>query len=276
MMEGREPRGQFEAIVDGLAEDFQPVGTYEQLLVQEIAACFWRKRRLLRFESRAAFESRDRRTFERMQPGSINALQPRYLLDGENFDAEDILAKAGLGLDIPNERDSMRVVRYEGTISRTLKTALAQLKTRQALRLANRDADSSSACTDRDLVVDTNAMTVNAGPEHKHLGAKTSLFSHALERIRHEEEEEAAEAEAAEALQTSQNNQTKPNSSTETRIQPPRARIVRQAPNHPRRRILILGVASRPPRSSASRQIDTVNLRGCDRRRRGLPGTSPA
>jgi hypothetical protein len=62
MIEGREPRGEFEAMVDGLAEDFHPVGTYEQLLVQEIAACFWRKRRLLRFESRAAFESRDRDT----------------------------------------------------------------------------------------------------------------------------------------------------------------------------------------------------------------------
>src|ERR1700690_3440707 len=72
-IEGRAERRLFEATVEGLAQDFQPVGTYEQLLVQEIAACFWRKRRLLRFESRAAFESRDRRTLEGMQPISIHA-----------------------------------------------------------------------------------------------------------------------------------------------------------------------------------------------------------
>src|SRR5579859_6813458 len=33
-MEGREHRGEFEALVDGLSADFQPVGTFEQLLVQ--------------------------------------------------------------------------------------------------------------------------------------------------------------------------------------------------------------------------------------------------
>src|ERR1700676_1430695 len=56
-IEGHPERKLFEATVEGLAQDFQPVGTYEQLLVQEIAACFWRKRRLLMFENRAAFDA---------------------------------------------------------------------------------------------------------------------------------------------------------------------------------------------------------------------------
>jgi hypothetical protein len=228
-IEGHAPRGEFEAMVDGLAEDFQPVGTYEQLLVQEIAACFWRKRRLLRFENRAAFESRDRRTFNLMKRVRENDLQPRYIIEGTKLEADDILDEAGLGLDLPNERDSMRVVRYEGSITRTLRNALAQLKARQKERLANRsgNGDNSSAYPDRDVVADADAMKVNAGREHKSLGAKSSLFSHALDIRREEEEEAEAEAEeqaaqTAAALQTSQNDKTKPNSPADTDTQHPR------------------------------------------------------
>jgi hypothetical protein len=227
MIEGREPRGEFEAMVDGLAEDFQPVGTYEKLLVQEIAACFWRKRRLLRFESRAAFESRDRRTFDAMHH-SVDRLDPRYRIENENFDAEDILAKAGLGLDIPNERDSLRVVRYEGSISRNLRQTLAQLKTQQSARRARPDAGTSAFPAESDSVIDTNSMAINAGPEHRHLGAKTSRFSHALDQRRWDEEDAAdAELEAADeaaaaaaAAQNAQNNQTKPNPPANPGIQP--------------------------------------------------------
>jgi len=38
-VEGRDEREAFERLVDGLAHDFAPVGTFEQVLVQQIAAC---------------------------------------------------------------------------------------------------------------------------------------------------------------------------------------------------------------------------------------------
>ena len=199
MIEGREPRGEFEAMADGLAEDFQPVGAYEQLLVQEIAACFWRKRRLLRFESRAAFESLDRRTLSLMNRVREDELQPRYTIDGTKLDADDILDEAGLGLDLPSERDSLRVVRYEVTIARTLRTALAQLKERQKERILNRGGENAAAYADRDVVVDGEAMKINAGPTHGRMGSKNSLISHALEIERDKDiyAAEAAETEAA-------------------------------------------------------------------------------
>jgi hypothetical protein len=221
MIEGREPRREFEELVAGLAEDFQPVGTFEQTLVQDIAACFWRKRRLLRFENRAAFESRDSRTHAEMRNERYTYQDPppRYLLEDQPVEADEILKRAGLGLDLPNERDCMRVVRYEGSILQALKAALAQLQARQKERLANRDGANPSAYPDREVVIDTDAMKVNAGPEHRKLNAITSLFSHGLDRRREEEEAEADEreaeaeeraAEAAAATQTSENNQTKP------------------------------------------------------------------
>jgi hypothetical protein len=230
MIDGREPRGEFEAMVDGLAEDFQPVGTYEQLLVQEIAACFWRKRRLLRFESRAAFESRDRRTFNLMNRVREDELQPRYTIEGTTLDADDVLDEAGLGLDLPSERDSLRVVRYEGTIARTLKVALAQLKTRQQERLVNRSGEHASAYADRDVVVDAAATKVNAGPVHGRMGSKNSLISHALEIERNKDiyAAEAAEDEAAIKAAARENvdwllaamRKTKPNSPVNPGLQP--------------------------------------------------------
>jgi hypothetical protein len=231
-MEGREHRGEFEALVDGLTADFQPVGTFEQLLVQDIAACFWRKRRLLRFESRSAFEARDRRTFMLMQRFRGHEPQPAYSFDGRKADGDEVLDAAHLGLDIPSDADCMRVVRYEGTISRTLRAALAQLKTRQTERVKNR-AGNSSAYADREVVVDADAMKLNAGPGHRRMDVKSSLLSRALDRekYREEEEEHAAELEAEEdaalAKAARENvaalfpkiHQTKPNSSADTGVQ---------------------------------------------------------
>jgi hypothetical protein len=77
-IEGREERAAFEQLVDGLAHDFVPAGTFEQALVQRIAVCLWRQRRLLMmFENRAAFESRENRTYREMNEHE-RGLRPIY------------------------------------------------------------------------------------------------------------------------------------------------------------------------------------------------------
>jgi len=50
------------------------------------------------------------------------------MLESEIVEADDLLKQAGLGLDLPSELDTMRLVRYEGSITRSLRNALAQLK----------------------------------------------------------------------------------------------------------------------------------------------------
>ena len=107
-------------------QDFAPVGTFEQVLVQQIAACIWRQRRLLMFENRAAFRSRDDRTYRELnQP--LRGMAPLYVMEGEIAEAEEVVEEAGLGLDLPSERDTMRLMRYEGAVTRSLRNALAQL-----------------------------------------------------------------------------------------------------------------------------------------------------
>jgi hypothetical protein len=215
-IEGRAERKLFEATVEGLAQDFQPVGAYEQLLVQEIAACFWRKRRLLMFENRAAFQSRDNRTFREMNQPQ-RGIEPLYAVEGDHLEGTEILDQAGLGLDLPGERDTMRLIRYESSITRSLRNALAQLKASQQARGGG--AQNAAARKDRAVVVDKQASNRNRGPAAERMGATRSRFVHRIEMEREEEEaEEEARLAAAErkqdgdtGAQAAENYQTKPN-----------------------------------------------------------------
>jgi hypothetical protein len=137
-IEGRAERKLFEATVAGLAQDFQPEGAYEQLLVQEIAACFWRKRRLLMFENHAAFD-----VIERSASHEINyplekpiPWRDRLYTDGDKLTtAEQIYNDAGLdGITLPNEADTLRVIRYEAAINRTRERAVRSLREMRAAR----------------------------------------------------------------------------------------------------------------------------------------------
>jgi hypothetical protein len=42
-----EPRSEFESMLNGLRNDFQPVGTFEEILVQKLASLIWRYRRVM-------------------------------------------------------------------------------------------------------------------------------------------------------------------------------------------------------------------------------------
>ena len=203
-VEGRENRAAFAQTVDGLAADFEPVGTFEQMLVQKIATCFWRFRRLLRFENRAALQSYDDRTYDAMNHRE-RWRQPLYVeQDGPNrekrkLDRDDVLERAGLGLDLPNEHDLQRLVRYENSIERTLSKALAQLKAHQKARREAAKASASQhpapSYEDREVVVDRKASARNAEARIVPLGAKAGFAAH--EQAARAREREAAELQAA-------------------------------------------------------------------------------
>ncbi len=139
-IEGRAERRMFEATVAGLAQDFQPVGVYEELLVQEIAACFWRKRRLLMFENRAAFDAIELPAAEIVERGSRQFIpwkEPLYTEGGQMTTAEQIYRHAGLDtVTLPNEKDTARVIRYEAAINRTRERAVASLREMKKARRA--------------------------------------------------------------------------------------------------------------------------------------------
>jgi hypothetical protein len=137
-IEGSAERKLFEATVAGLADDFQPVGTYEQLLVQEIAACFWRLRRLHKFENLAAAEVRGGPITQLINRNPEEDEEPPpgrsafYLQRGMLATTEQVYDEAGLsGISLPNEADTMRVIRYQAAIIRTRERAVKSLRERR-------------------------------------------------------------------------------------------------------------------------------------------------
>jgi hypothetical protein len=55
--DGYKPERDFKSLLDGLHEEFQPVGFYEEWLVVKIAECMWRLRRATRCESGSVRQS---------------------------------------------------------------------------------------------------------------------------------------------------------------------------------------------------------------------------
>ena len=54
-IDGAECRAEFEAIVAGLAQEFQPRTMSDHLMVQQLAGCYWRLAKVWRYEQEAAW-----------------------------------------------------------------------------------------------------------------------------------------------------------------------------------------------------------------------------
>jgi hypothetical protein len=223
--EGRAERKAFEDLVSGLALDVRPTGAFEQSLVQQIAACIWRQRRLLMFENRAAFQARDNRTFRAMNDRT-HGMKPLYVLKGRRFEGEDVLDDAGLGLDLPGERETMRLVRYEYAVTRSMRNAIAQLRQHQQLRregLLGGTPDASGASeveaqdavheVAHDVVVDLKAIKRNEGQEAGRMASKVAMMEYAHEMEREEEARREEARAAAEEQQRGKEEGADPSSS---------------------------------------------------------------
>jgi hypothetical protein len=55
--DGFRPEKEFQTLLDGLHQDFHPVGLYEEWLVVKVAECMWRLRRATRCESGSVRQS---------------------------------------------------------------------------------------------------------------------------------------------------------------------------------------------------------------------------
>ena len=114
--EDEDPQ-QFSLLLDGLREDYQPQSTIETMLVERLAASFWRLRRAYRFEVEAITQ----------------ANRPNPLADA--LDELAHLPPVPRGeriLPPPHSLDCL--IRYETMIDRELLRTMRQLDLRQRLR----------------------------------------------------------------------------------------------------------------------------------------------
>jgi hypothetical protein len=124
--EGAEDPAEFNEFMTGLRRDLAPVGTLEEMMVEKIAVCWWRQKRVLSCEAGLV-----RRAF---------APNPNHeqLLDrlASQWDLERTPEVAAIKdhLRLPSSDDVDRILRYETANNRQLVYAINQLERLQRAR----------------------------------------------------------------------------------------------------------------------------------------------
>ena len=126
-----ERQEDFDQLLNGLIEDYQPSGCTENLLIERIAICFWRLRRAYRYEAQCIEEDRQdefsplNNVFQQVSGRRPNPL--KHVL--------------------PTGKQMERLLRYESMIDRQLNRALNQLQNLQRFRKSNTNPrPSASIC----------------------------------------------------------------------------------------------------------------------------------
>jgi hypothetical protein len=148
VLDGPARSEEFNSILDALLDDVQPESARERLLVDEVAACCWRIRRLLRYECRESWVDEDnfRRRARTETPSEAMAALMGYDQQTARKRTFRKLHSAGLdSLILPSEIDIDKIVRYERLIKRNLYRALYTLEQMRAARIRPDASDSAIA-----------------------------------------------------------------------------------------------------------------------------------
>jgi hypothetical protein len=137
---------EFNAILDALLEDFDPQSARERMLVEEVAACCWRIRRLLRYECRESWVDDDAYHRNAMTESPTDAITATMGYDHQGRRERTFrkLRRAGLhAFILPSDSDIDKIVRFERLVKRNLYRALNALEFIQAGRVAPRSSDET-------------------------------------------------------------------------------------------------------------------------------------
>lgn len=145
VLDGPGRAEEFATILDALLEEYDPQSVRERILIDEVAACCWRIRRLLRYECRKSWVDdaayRENATTE--SPTDQIAAKLGYDHQGNRERVFRKLHRAGLDTFIlPSSMDIDKITRYERVIKRNLYRALYTL---ERIRGARQSPGSSDA-----------------------------------------------------------------------------------------------------------------------------------
>jgi len=168
VIEGKERRAEFEALVAGLAQEYQPRTMTEHLTVQQLAGCYWRLAKVWTFETEAAW---------RTNAGNVMPLEELAQYEKMGFvkiqglvvrEQEELFPKAGLGKPtIPGSASAGTIVRYQGAINAMLFRCLSFLERRRKERMA-----SDEALEELDYINEPTAETTASSESEPEVSAK--------------------------------------------------------------------------------------------------------
>ena len=140
--DGFRPEKEFQTLLDGLHQDFQPVGGYEEWLVVKIAECMWRLRRATRCESGSVREA------------AIWA--DRSIRDGYRDDNQRIL---DLAMEIRILSEAEEQLQISGTLSQKIYEKVAPLIEKERDRAIQAERDDKRVETEFDREIFLTCIT---------------------------------------------------------------------------------------------------------------------
>jgi len=151
VLDGPARADEFNSLLAALLEEFQPESVLERIMIDEIAACCWRIRRLLRYECRESWVDEDdyRRWANTEEPSDSILASMGNDTFGIRRRKADTLRRSGLDvLTLPDDSDIDKIVRYERLIKRNLYRALYTLERMRAARIRGNATDATSSPAD--------------------------------------------------------------------------------------------------------------------------------
>jgi hypothetical protein len=189
VLEGEEQRIEFDRMLAQLTDELQPDGALEGMMVEEIAACYWRLRRVVRYENREAWRAEQyRRSSYRFDP-LTEALADALASDAVRQRKREarMIAKSGLaGMSLPDDDVSESVLRYETAIKRQLFRAmerLEHLQRRRKLESARQKAEDGPDCVEIVFAEQTQRGGARPAPRPRATAKKPGWLARWLGRL---------------------------------------------------------------------------------------------
>jgi hypothetical protein len=136
-IDGEGKRAEFDELVAGLAQEYQPRTTTEVMTVQQLAGCYWRLAKVWRYEMAASWRmwaspgipTDEYNEYDKTDVERVVTLQ-LHIADSREF-----LREAELDWPtIPNGASARTVVRYQSSIQTMINRCIALLERRQKAR----------------------------------------------------------------------------------------------------------------------------------------------
>jgi hypothetical protein len=140
VIEGEERRAEFEAIVAGLAQEYQPRTITEYMMVQQLAGCYWKLAKVWTFETESAWRSNFVNNLGIAEFAQLEKAGLARVVDQVMEDQDALFPEAGLGNPtIPAGPSASTMLRYQGAINSMLFRCLNFLERRRKERSASKE-----------------------------------------------------------------------------------------------------------------------------------------
>ena len=143
-IEGAGRRAEFEAIVAGLAQEFQPRTITEHMMVQQLAGGYWKLAKVWTHETEAAWRNWAGPTFpleEMKEYEDFNDVNMERMIGTVSREQAGFFPKARQGKPtIPTGASARTILRYQASINATLFRCINFLERRRKERMASEEA----------------------------------------------------------------------------------------------------------------------------------------